>query len=101
MERRQFLRIAGCGAAAAGLRLASRALAADAPKRKEPRLVPEDTDKLGKPMPPTQTEDKVNWYDVRHWGVEGKGWADTERYFDRLPARAKDVVRPPVWGLSR
>jgi hypothetical protein len=41
------------------------------------------------------------WYDVREWGIEGKGWADTERFFDRLPARAKGVVRDVVWSLSR
>lgn len=41
------------------------------------------------------------WHDVREWGVEGKGWQDTEAYFDRLPARAKGVVRPPVWDLGR
>lgn len=46
---------------------------------------------------------EVSWHDVRDWGVEGKGWADseTEKYFDRLPARAKGVVRDPVWNLSR
>jgi lysophospholipase L1-like esterase len=43
----------------------------------------------------------VDWYDVKQWGVEGKGWNDTERYFDRLPARAKGKVRPEVWNLSR
>jgi len=37
---------------------------------------------------------------VQQWGVEGKGWQDTERYFDRLPQKAKDVVRSPVWSLS-
>ncbi|MEZ4702002.1 MAG: SGNH/GDSL hydrolase family protein [Rhodothermales bacterium] len=41
------------------------------------------------------------WHDVRDWGVEGKGWADTKRYFDRLPGKAEGVVRPPVWDLSR
>lgn len=43
----------------------------------------------------------ITWHDVRDWGVEGKGWSDTEKYFDRLPARAKGVVRDAVWGLSR
>jgi lysophospholipase L1-like esterase len=35
--------------------------------------------------------------------VEGKGWpeAETEKYFDRLPKRAKGVVRDAVWNLSR
>lgn len=41
------------------------------------------------------------WYDVRDWGVEGRGFDDTAEYFDRLPARAKGVVRDAVWNLSR
>jgi lysophospholipase L1-like esterase len=45
--------------------------------------------------------DDVVWHDVRDWGVEGRGFSDTEGYFDRLPARAKDVVRKDVWNLSR
>lgn len=43
----------------------------------------------------------LNWFDVQDWGVEGKGWATTEKYFDRLPARAKEQVRSAVWNLSR
>ena len=39
-----------------------------------------------------KVEDGIAWYDVQDWGVEGKGWADTERYFDRLPAKAEGVV---------
>lgn len=46
-----------------------------------------------------QTE--LQWFDVRDWGVEGRGFQDTESYFDRLPGRAKGVVRDAVWGLSR
>ena len=46
-------------------------------------------------------EPKIVWHDVREWGVEGKGWSDTEKYFDRFPARAKETLRPAVWGLSR
>jgi lysophospholipase L1-like esterase len=48
-----------------------------------------------------RVDDSVAWYDVRDWGVEGRGWADTARYFDRLPARAEGVVRSAVWNLSR
>ena len=44
---------------------------------------------------------EVRWHDVREWGVEGRGFPDTEKYFDRLPARAKGVVRDAVWNLSR
>ncbi|MCA9064872.1 MAG: SGNH/GDSL hydrolase family protein, partial [Planctomycetaceae bacterium] len=48
-----------------------------------------------------QDGDGISWHDVRDWGVEGRGFEDTEKYFDRLPARAKGVVRDAVWGLSR
>jgi hypothetical protein len=43
---------------------------------------------------------KLEWHDVRKWGVEGKGWAKTERYFDRLPVRARKLL-PELWGQSR
>ncbi len=43
----------------------------------------------------------TTWHDVREWGVEGKGWGDTQRYFDRLPGKAESLVRTPVWELSR
>lgn len=43
----------------------------------------------------------IVWHDAASIGVEGKGWAQTERYFDRLPLKAKDVVPAPVWELSR
>ncbi len=40
------------------------------------------------------------WYDAQVLDVEGKGWTDTEQFFHRLPAKAKEKVRGPVWGLS-
>lgn len=43
----------------------------------------------------------VHWYDARLFGIEGQGWTDTKAPFDRFPARAEKIVRPPVWGLSR
>ena len=45
--------------------------------------------------------DNLSWHDVRDWGVEGRGFDDTENYFDRLPARAKPIVRDAVWILSQ
>ncbi len=50
-----------------------------------------------------ETQTKTVWHDVRQWGVEGKGWneSETEKYFDRLPKRANGVVRDAVWNLSR
>lgn len=49
---------------------------------------------------PAELPADLAWHDLREWGVEGRGFADVERYFDRLPARAKGVVRAAVWGLS-
>ena len=43
----------------------------------------------------------ITWHDVREWGIEGKGWTDTKRYFDRFPGKAEGVVREAVWELSR
>ncbi len=41
------------------------------------------------------------WRDAASLTIEGKGWADTESPFQRLPAKAKALVRPEVWTLSR
>ena len=38
-------------------------------------------------------EGDMAWYNVPDWGVEGRGWGQTERYFDRLPAKAKGSSR--------
>ena len=76
-SRREFATLFVGGAVAAGL--ASRASGETAPVN----------------------EEDLDWYDVREWGVEGKGWSDTKRYFDRLPGKAEGVVREPVWDLSR
>ena len=46
-------------------------------------------------------ESDLKWFDVSKWGVEGKGWNDTDRYYDRLPAKAHGKVRDAVWNLSR
>lgn len=48
-----------------------------------------------------RVEEGTTWYDVSTWGVEGKAWSDTKRYFDRLPGKAEGVARGPVWSLSR
>lgn len=47
--------------------------------------------------------DTTIWHDVSEWGVEGQGWlpADLHSRYDRLPAKAEKIVRPPVWSLSR
>lgn len=46
-------------------------------------------------------QEDIDWYNVQDWGIEGKGWKETKRYFDRLPSKAEGVVRDPVWNLSR
>ena len=43
---------------------------------------------------------KILWSDIRQFGVEGRGWNDTRNFYDRLPAKAEGMVRPPVWDLS-
>ena len=75
VDRRQFL-----AASSAGILLSNQLLGADVTAKSEKGL---------------------DWYNVEQWGVEGKGWNDTSRYFDRLPARAEKSVRAAVWGLSR
>src|SRR4029453_16674691 len=52
--------------------------------------------KLGKLDP----DEKTRWYDVAQLNLEGRGWTQTEAFYDRLPAKAKGVVRDPVWKLS-
>ncbi len=46
-------------------------------------------------------EGDLRWHDVSKWGVEGKGWEQTVRYYDRLPVKAEGKVRRAVWNLSR
>ena len=41
------------------------------------------------------------WYDVKSIGVEGKGWVDTEDYYQRIPRKAKGFVRDEIWNLGK
>ena len=56
--------------------------------------------KLDRNFAAPQLQGGLNWHDIRPLGLEGKGWSDTEHFYDRLPARASALVRPPVWDLS-
>ncbi len=49
--------------------------------------------------PPPEPE----WHDVTTWGVEGREFVNEqrERWFDRLPAEAKEKVGDIIWNLSR
>jgi hypothetical protein len=53
------------------------------------------------PIPSTQPAGEQQWYDAAQLDIEGRGWCDTPTVYDRLPARAEKIVRPPVWGLAR
>ena len=57
--------------------------------------------KLDKNMEMRKAERDLEWIDARTLTIEGKGWSETEDFFHRLPAKAKGVVREPVWELSR
>lgn len=52
---------------------------------------------------PASAQATVEWRDVRTLALEGRAWDESalKAPFDRLPAKAEGVVRPPVWGLSR
>lgn len=59
-----------------------------------------DIAKLDQNFAPVEVANDLKWYDIRDLGLEGQGWRDTESPYDRLPARAKSIVRPGVWDLS-
>lgn len=86
IARRELL-AAGLGAAVLGQRpgLASttRALAQETPQD-----------------PEAPVEDGWTRHAAQEIGLEGRGWDEVETPFDRLPLRAKGVVREQVWRLS-
>ena len=41
------------------------------------------------------------WYDARQIGVQGKGWQQTDKYYERLPARAEGAISDNVWKFSK
>lgn len=51
------------------------------------------------PVPPEEAA--AVWHDLSKFPLEGKGWQETKTLYDRLPARAETIVRPPVWNLSQ
>jgi lysophospholipase L1-like esterase len=59
---------------------------------------------VGKVDPSAATKDDKSpllWYNARLLTIEGKGWTDTEDFYDRLPASAKGKVPKAVWGLGK
>lgn len=55
---------------------------------------------VSRALTPT-TQNGIDWYDAKEWGVSGKAWEDTVGDYDRLPARAHSTVPTAVWNLSR
>ena len=53
------------------------------------------------PSTPPAIQDTITWHAVSDWGVEGRGWSNVKRFYDRLPAKAESLVRDKVWDLSR
>ena len=54
----------------------------------------------GQPVSNEPDDDMYVWTDIREFGIEGKGWKSDSLYFNRLPAKAENIVREPVWNLS-
>jgi lysophospholipase L1-like esterase len=73
---------------------------AQSPSGKAAQLPPQSP-AIGKDKAVQLADSHILWYDARELVIEGRGWRDTEEFYDRLPARAKGVVRDPVWDLSR
>jgi lysophospholipase L1-like esterase len=46
-------------------------------------------------------EHNLRWHDVSELSVEGRAWTETKHPYDRLPAKAEMLVRPPVWDLAQ
>lgn len=42
-----------------------------------------------------------DWYDGSHFGVLNQGWRDVENTYDRLPLKAKNILKPNYWTLSK
>ena len=55
---------------------------------------------LASTVSPPSTE-SFQWTDADQLVIEGKGWPETEELYDRLPRRAKGVVREAVWDLGK
>jgi lysophospholipase L1-like esterase len=53
----------------------------------------------------SQNKDGYKWYNPelqKSISIEGRGWSDKAIFtYDRLPEKAKTLVREPVWNLSK
>ena len=83
IARRELL-AAGLGAAVLGTRPAE---AGALPSPQEPQA-------------PVKEPDGWARQEAHAMGLEGRGWEDVAAPYHRLPARAQEVVRGPVWHLA-
>lgn len=60
-----------------------------------------DIEQLDENMTIKEPGKNLYWHNANNLTIEGKGWEDTESFYNRLPAKAKDIVRAPVWELSK
>ena len=65
------------------------------------RLVAADETVLDPATASREPESDLLWYDAKQLVVEGKGWTDTENFYERIPARAKPDVPEMVWTLGK
>ena len=49
---------------------------------------------------PILAQGQKEWHNALDIGLSGQAWSELEHPYDRLPAKAKDVVRAPVWRLG-
>lgn len=47
-----------------------------------------------------QPQDSTQWHNAQRFTTLGQAWSGLDRPYDRLPARAKEKVRPELWILS-
>jgi hypothetical protein len=63
--------------------------------------VSQSIEKLDANFAARKVEGGVTWIDIREFGVEGRGLADVENFYDRWPARAKGKVPENLWTLGQ
>ena len=47
---------------------------------------------------PILAQGQKEWHNALDIGLSGQAWSELEHPYDRLPAKAKDVVRPQYGG---
>ena len=53
------------------------------------------------PVPVEQSDDgRISWFNALDLGLTGRAWDETEHPYDRLPSKAKGLVRDEVWMLG-